>query len=110
MRHAAYSTVIAIRQWHKIMAKAKPHKITIQLDQVGRGKCFIDGNDISNIVSSIEFHAKVGDLTDIRLTLTAEVEIEAQASLSGHVLSDDDITSLADEYRRRRVSKTHAEA
>lgn len=46
-------------------------KIDLELDEMGRGHLFIDGVEMSGIVSAIVINAKAQKMTEVTLTINA---------------------------------------
>jgi hypothetical protein len=56
-------------------------KLKLDLNAVGRGMVSLDGVDISNCVTCIEFKASAQAPTEVRLTIFADVEADVTANL-----------------------------
>lgn len=56
-------------------------KIKIDLDAASHGKVWVDGVEISHCLTSISFKAGGGGLTEVALTITADVEATVEAKL-----------------------------
>lgn len=62
-------------------------KLKLDLNAVGRGTVTLDGVDISNCVTCIEFKASAGDPTEVRLTIFADIDAEVTANLESIALA-----------------------
>ncbi|WP_447978103.1 hypothetical protein [Candidatus Nitrospira bockiana] len=62
------------------------HKVTIQVNEIGQGKLFVDDIDLSNYVRSVAFRATVGgapELTVVVLEIPGvAIECLAQAGVT----------------------------
>ena len=56
-------------------------KLSIKVDEVGRGSIFLDGVDISNKVSALTISSEVGELTTVKITMPASCAVDALADI-----------------------------
>ncbi len=82
-------------------------KVKIETDCIGRGKVWLNGEDISRYVRGFTIIGNVGELNTVELKLVAGVEIDAETQrLTTHQIVEFDNTSMLDEGVRRLVLKT----
>lgn len=56
-------------------------KLKVELDAASSGKVWLDGVEISHCLNAISFKAGGGGLTEITLTILADVEADIEARL-----------------------------
>lgn len=70
--------------------EAKTVKLKLDLDATGRGSLFLDEKDIGHCVTAIEFKAGTSDLTEIKITIHAELDASIEAYLDQIALRKDE--------------------
>lgn len=82
-------------------------KVKIETDSVGRGRVWLNGEDISQYVRGFIVSGDVGNLNMVELRLVAGVEIDAETQqLTTHQVVAIDNTSILDDGVRRLALKT----
>jgi len=71
--------------------------IEVDLDRIGRGTLVVDGKDISRMTNGICVISKVGEATQVHVSLIGNIKVKTQAN---EVFYDD--TSIQDEYVKFR--------
>lgn len=80
--------------------------VYLEVDQAGRGRVFVDGKEMSHMVSGVRIDTNVGELTTVELKMSAPVRVKAvhpEVRKAQKVIHAPryyhDVTSLKDEYR-----------
>lgn len=82
-------------------------KVKIETDCIGRGRVWLNGEDISQYVRGFTIIGNVGELNTVELRLVAGVEIDAETQqLATHQVVLLDNTSILDEGVHRLALKT----
>ena len=72
--------------------------VDIEINQIGKGKILIDGQDISGMVRGVAFSAEVDKLTTVTVTLIPEVvRIRGLAHLAGVLFAESPLAQDSDD-------------